>query len=163
MHLNCYCPGCGGGDGNQPCAIAKCSLEHEGIEYCFECSNFPCEKYNKADGFDSFITHKNQLKDIEKAKEIGISEYNKEQSEKVCILKYLLDNYNNGRRKTFFCVAVNLLDLRDLRNLARKLEENSQMDNLSLKEKALYAVGLFNGLAEERKIKIALHRKPKKG
>ena len=24
MHLGGYCPGCGGGDGNQSCAIARC-------------------------------------------------------------------------------------------------------------------------------------------
>ena len=27
MHLGGYCPGCGGGAGNQSCAIARCSLE----------------------------------------------------------------------------------------------------------------------------------------
>lgn len=34
MHLGGYCPGCGGGAGNQGCAIARCSLEHGGVEYC---------------------------------------------------------------------------------------------------------------------------------
>lgn len=36
MHIGNYCPRCGGGDGNQPCRIAVCSLEHK-VEYCFEC------------------------------------------------------------------------------------------------------------------------------
>ena len=26
MHLGGYCPGCGGGAGNQSCTMAKCSL-----------------------------------------------------------------------------------------------------------------------------------------
>ena len=27
MKLDGYCPGCGGGDGNQSCAIARCSIK----------------------------------------------------------------------------------------------------------------------------------------
>ena len=30
MYLGKYCPGCGGGEGNQPCAMARCSLQHPG-------------------------------------------------------------------------------------------------------------------------------------
>ena len=33
MYLGKYCPGCGGGEGNQPCAMARCSLQHPGVEY----------------------------------------------------------------------------------------------------------------------------------
>ena len=28
MFLNKNCPGCGGGEGNQTCKIARCSMEH---------------------------------------------------------------------------------------------------------------------------------------
>jgi len=31
MYLGKYCPGCGGGEGNQPCAMARCSLQHPGV------------------------------------------------------------------------------------------------------------------------------------
>lgn len=68
MHLNKYCPGCGGGEGNQSCKIAKCSLEHDGVEYCFRCREYPCEKYEHIDEFDSFITHSNRKADLKKSK-----------------------------------------------------------------------------------------------
>ena len=45
MHLGSYCPGCGGGAGNQSCALAKCSLEHGGIQFCWECPEYPCPRY----------------------------------------------------------------------------------------------------------------------
>lgn len=32
MHVGGYCPGCGGGEGNQSCAIARCSLGR-GVEF----------------------------------------------------------------------------------------------------------------------------------
>lgn len=31
MHIDGYCPGCGGGAGNQSCRIARCSLEHDNL------------------------------------------------------------------------------------------------------------------------------------
>ena len=43
MFFGKYCGGCG--KGNQSCAIAKCSLEHGKVEYCYECEQYPCEKY----------------------------------------------------------------------------------------------------------------------
>ena len=88
MLLGNYCGGCG--NGNQSCKIAKCSLEHEKIEYCYECRQYPCEKYQYIDEYDSFITHRRRKADLEKARSIGIERYNLEQQEKVKILSYLL-------------------------------------------------------------------------
>ena len=51
MLLGNHCGGCG--NGNQSCKIAKCSLEHGKIEYCYECNNYPCEKHKHIDEYDS--------------------------------------------------------------------------------------------------------------
>ena len=59
MLLGNYCGGCG--NGNQSCKIAKCSLAHGEIEYCYECKQYPCEKYQHIDKYDSFITHLSYL------------------------------------------------------------------------------------------------------
>lgn len=42
-------------------------------------------------------------------KEMGVEVYNYGQMQKLEILKPLLEGYNDGRRKGFFCLAVNLL------------------------------------------------------
>jgi len=59
-----------GGAGNQSCAIAKCSLQHDKVEYCFLCPDFPCPRYEDAEEYVSFITHQRQLRDIKRAQEI---------------------------------------------------------------------------------------------
>ena len=64
MHLGGYCPGCGGGAGNQSCAIAKCSLEHGGVQFCWDCSKYPCSRYAGFDDGDSFVPHRNRQQDI---------------------------------------------------------------------------------------------------
>ena len=137
MFLNKNCPGCGGGEGNQSCKIARCSIEYNGAQYCFQCSEYPCEKYDHIDDFDSFITHRNRKSDMEKAKCLGIDAYNAEQEEKANILEVLLSNYNDGRKKTLFCVAVNLLELQDLQTVLKEIGSNPDMETMTLKEKAL--------------------------
>jgi vacuolar-type H+-ATPase subunit I/STV1 len=162
MKLDNYCPGCGGGAGNQSCVIAKCSLQHGAIEYCYLCSEYPCEKYKGIDEFDSFITHRNQLKDMKKAQRIGIEQYNLELKEKARILKHLLTNYNDGRRKSFFTIAVNLLDLHDLKNIIEQINSKAAYESLTLKEKANVAVIVFQTVAEQKNIVLKLNKKPAK-
>ena len=57
MRLGGHCPGCGGGAGNQSCKLARCALERGGVEYCFQCADYPCQRYQDFDRYDSFLTH----------------------------------------------------------------------------------------------------------
>ena len=159
MHLGNYCPGCGGGAGNQPCAIARCSQKREEVEYCYQCGEYPCAKYEGIDVFDSFIVHRNQLKDLERVKNIGIDAYKSELEEKVEILNYLLNNFNDGRRKNFFCIAINLLELEDVKTVMAQLGTGESLDSMALKEKAVLAVKLFQEMAEKRSIVFKLNKK----
>lgn len=159
MFLNKNCPGCGGGEGNQSCKIAKCSMEHDNVQYCFQCSEYPCEKYNHIDDFDSFITHRNQRSDMEKAKRFGIDAYSTDQVEKAKILEVLLSGYNDGRKKTLFCVAVNLLELQELQTILKEIDCKPDMETLTLKEKSSFVAGLLQDAAEAKNIDLKLHKK----
>ena len=74
--------------------------------------------------------------------EIGEEAYNKEQAEKRRILDRLLAEYNDGRKKTLFCLAVNLLPLEDLRpvfedgDLDLPLQDRVKQMEKRLKEKS---------------------------
>ena len=162
MHLGDYCPGCGGGAGNQPCSISRCSQQHDGVEYCYLCDEFPCEKYNGINTFDSFITHRNQLLDLEKAKIIGIEFYKCELAEKIDILNYLLANFNDGRRKSFFCIAVNLLPLQDVKSVMKQIAVETESSNLTIKEKAALASNLFKAAAANQNIILKYNKKSSK-
>lgn len=157
MRLLGHCGGCG--NGNQSCKIARCSLEQGGIEYCYECTRYPCDKYCHMEEYDSFITHRNRMSDLKKAQDEGIDEYDREQEEKVRILNYLLSNYNDGRRKNFYCVAVNLMELSEIREALDRIKENVQPDLLSEKEKCQYAADVFKEIAGRRNLELKLHKK----
>lgn len=120
MHLGGHCPGCG--EGSQSCRLARCSMDRGGLEYCYECGEYPCEKYEKIDDFDSFITHKHRKRDMEKAKKLGPEAYGAEQREKIRLLEALLAGYNDGRKKTLYCLAVNLLEADEIKQALQTVE-----------------------------------------
>lgn len=155
------CPGCAGKDFltvHPVCGVLSCS-QRRGLEYCFTCEEFPCKKYNDADLWDSFITHKNQFIDMEKAK-ISIDDYKAELNRKVEILENLLANYDDGRRKNFYCIAVNLLDLKDIMFVLKQMEDEIKPDDTK-KQKAVIAVQHFQSIADNRNIELKLRKKQK--
>ncbi len=134
-------------------------MEHGGVEYCCQCREYPCEKYEHIDDFDSFITHRNRRGDLEKVRQFGAEAYNTEQMEKMKILDILLSGYNDGRKKTLFCVAVNLLNLQELKEALREIESRPDVETLTLKEKSAFAAGVLSEIASRRKVDLKLHRK----
>ena len=93
----------------------------------------------------------NQKADLEKMQQIGEDAYNTEQIEKRQILDRLLADYNDGRKKTLFCLAANLLPLDDLRSVF----EDGDL-NLSLKERAVL---MEKRLRENRGVELKLRKK----
>ena len=88
-----------------------------------------------------------------------MEQYNLEQQEKVQILSYLLSHYNDGRRKNFFCVAVNLLELSEIQEAMKQIQSNGELPSLPLKAQALYVTEVFQRIAGRRNIKLKLIKK----
>ena len=74
-------------------------------------------------------------------------------------MEFLLSNCNDGRRKTFFCAAVNLLELPDLRETVRELSEDPALEQMPLKEKSARAVRLLQRAADRQNIEWKLRKK----
>ncbi len=77
------------------------------------------------------------------------------------ILTYLLEKYNDGRRKTFFSLAVNLLELTDIKVTIQAIEEKV-VKSMTIREKAIIAANQFNILALQKGIVLKLNKKPTK-
>ena len=161
MHLGGYCPGCGGGAGNQSCAIARCSLQHGSVQFCWACPEYSCFRYEGFDDGDSFVPHRNRRQDVAQAREVGLEAYLARLEEKRAILDALLAGYNDGRRKTLFHTAVYLLPLEDLLSVMAALASRPELAEQSVKERALAAVELLQEAANRQEISLKLNKKPK--
>jgi hypothetical protein len=153
------CPGCGGEDfhlKHPSCTVITCTQKHDQVDYCFQCSSYPCAKYQNQNNKDSFITYRNALADFEKAKKEGLHQYKLELNQKVEILEYLIHNFNDGRRKNFYCIAVNLLSLTSLKKIFREIQNNinDQMIDQTLKINQI--INLFEKEAERESITLKL-------
>lgn len=163
MRTGGCCPGCGGGAGNQSCAIARCSLQHGGAAFCWECPEYPCSRYDGFDDGDSFLPHRNRRQDIAHARELGMEVYLARLEEKRAILEELLSGYNDGRRKTLFHTAAYLLPLEELRSVMAALNSRPELAGQDRKERALAAAELLQQAADRQGVSLKLNKKPKNG
>lgn len=161
MQVGGYCPGCGGGAGNQSCAIARCSLEQGGLAFCSDCALYPCPRYDGFDAADSFVPHSRRAADLAHAKEMGPDAWLAQLRQKRAILDELLAAWNDGRRKALFCAAAYLLPLEALRRVMDTLAARSDLSAAPVKEKARAAAALLQAEAEQAG--ICLKRNKKKG
>jgi hypothetical protein len=100
------------------------------------------------------------IADSAKAKAIGAKAYREALDAKVKILGRLLENYDDGRRKSFFCIAVNLLDIGDLARALAQIEQES-MPGDAAKTRAALAVRVLQAAADKRGVSLRLRKKPK--
>ena len=121
-------------------------------------NNIHAKKYQHIDKYDSFITHRRRNADLERAQSMGIEQYNAEQQEKIQILSHLLSNYNDGRRKNFFCVAVNLLELSELQEALKQIQSNDELSALPFKAQCSYVVEVLQKIADKKKYRIETYQ-----
>jgi len=105
------CPGCKILSLTISCKLYNCCVKKNHFKTCAECEAFPCEKYDKFFNWDSFVTHRVCLPNIQQIKHQGLTKWLRQQSKKRQALENLLANYNEGRSCSFYCTAVALLPM----------------------------------------------------
>ena len=124
------CPGCCGEgfEHMRPlCPITNCCVKKRGLEICAECVEFPCERYDRESTHkDSFVTHKRMMPNQKLIAEIGLDAFLEQQAERIAFLEDALEHHNNGRNKSYFCLAASLLSINGLKqalSLAKQGED----------------------------------------
>ena len=160
MHIGGWCPGCGGGEGNQGCPRARCARERNILDFCCRCERYPCELYEGMGEYDSFVPTRRVSADLDRAREIGLEAYVRELEEKRAILELLLKEWNDGRKKGFYTVSVYLLELEDLRCAVRQVTSLVTKE-LPQKERAARMTAALQEIAGQRGIVLKLNKKTK--
>ncbi len=79
------CPGCRDLKGACPviksvCETYKCSAK-KGVDFCFECGDFPCEKLNPAKDGADLLPHNLKMYNLACIKNRGVTEFKKRSGE----------------------------------------------------------------------------------
>jgi hypothetical protein len=157
------CTGCKGesrmGAG---CPLITCAVKHKGIEFCWDCDeSSSCERWaaHRAAGRerDSFVSYAALEDNIASVRRIGVEAFIVEQRERDGLLREMLAEFNEGRSKTYFSIAVTVLDAEHLRSALREARLEAAGDSdMRTRSKALHA--RLDAAAVARGIKLALRR-----
>ena len=159
------CPGCCGPDFWQKhpaCGFITCCVKDKRLETCALCGDWEkCEKIAKimdsAKFDDSFISYRPLAANYTFIQENGIEEFARQEMEKIKFLRHLIDNYNDGRSKSFYCTSCQLMPLDKLKE-ALKDAETKIADAADIKEKAKLVRAAISKVADSLQIDLKLRR-----
>ena len=116
------CPGCCGSDffnKHPSCSVITCCVKQKNLEVCAECSEFPCSKFKDAGEYraletSSYPPYRKIMPNLNFIKEHRIKEFVEQQEERIKLLETMIENFDDGRSRSFFCKAAALLNLTSL-------------------------------------------------
>jgi len=156
------CPGCCGPgffNKRKSCPFITCCVKKGNLGGCAQCDEFPCSRFKGRDRRDSFITKQNSLSNIDLVKEVGVEHFLMQQRQRTKLLELMLEEFNEGRSKSFYCLAATLLPIADIEvSLTAAKEEihNDGIDLEAVKTKANILRKFLNSFAVGRGIELRL-------
>lgn len=161
------CPGCGSeyricvG-----CPFITCCVKKKNLETCALCDEKNnCERLdnllNFSREYDSFLSHKQIPKNLEFIKKYGLNVHAQKIKKRAKLLRQMLKLFDDGRSRSFYCVATTLLSIetleRSLNDAKKKVSEEGSKD---LKARAEILKDIINKSAERKKIDLKLRKPP---
>jgi len=159
------CPGCCGQDFFQKhptCRHITCAVKEKVLETCAECADWnTCEKVSRlfrdAERRDSILSYTVIPARFAFIREHGIEEAARIMKSKQKLLKFLLDNYNDGRSRTFYCTSCQLLPPDRLKDAI--MEASGVLNGIvDVKEKTAAMRAAISRLADSMEIDLRLRK-----
>jgi hypothetical protein len=119
------CPGCAGPNffaKHPSCSFITCCIKKNNLEVCAECLTFPCskfksnEEYQKLKESSSFPSSKKIMSNLIFIKDHGIEKFIEQQKVRMKLLKTMIEKFDDGRSRSYFCKASTFIDSRILKS-----------------------------------------------
>ncbi len=133
------CPGCCGPEffnKHPSCSFITCCVKKKNLEVCAECPDFRCPKFKSDEEYQqlkessSYPSYKKVMPNLNFIKEHGIEKFIAQQKKRIRLLETMIDNFDDGRSKSFYCKSATLLDLGDIRDSLGKTIEKTKTDGI---------------------------------
>ncbi len=143
------------------CPFITCAVKRRGLEFCWQCpeqENCPKWRARRESGqaHDSFVCYQKMEDNIEFIKSRGISAFVKSQRTKEALTTALLDEFNEGRSKSFYCVAATVMDIPELKHALEQARRESKGMDIKAKARTLHAI--LDGIARKRGYHLKLRK-----
>jgi len=143
------------------CPFITCAVKKREIEFCWLCmENATCERWKKHQQascqHDSFKCYQKLEDDIAFIREHGLEEYEKQQKTREDFLKEMLEDFNDGRSKSYFCITATVLTISDLEGALSKAKKQSK--GMQPKEKAKVIHSIVDALSKDKGYLLKLRK-----
>ncbi len=94
----------------------------------------------------------------------GVEKFIEQQERRIRLLETMLKSFDDGRSKSFYCIATTLLPITDLETSLDKAERRAKKDDIEsddYKAKSKILKGFLNEFAVEKGIELKLRKKVK--
>ena len=110
---------------------------------------------------DSFVTKQKSLSNLDLVREGGLEKFISQQGQRIRLLEAMLVEFNEGRSKSFYCLAAALLPTADLEASLGEAEQeirNNSTGPDDAKARASILRRFLNSHAGERGIELRLRK-----
>ena len=99
-----------------------------------QCDEFPCSKFaswlDKCTMEDSFLTHQKIKSNLYFIKQQGLKRFLEQQRKRIKLLERMLNDFDDGRSKSFYCIATTLLPVTELKALLGEAERKIKVEKV---------------------------------
>lgn len=143
------------------CRFITCAVKHKGVDFCWDCrESKTCEKWKKLressiehDSFKCYQPLENDLNFIEK---YGIEKFDEQQRIREQLLTEMLREFNEGRSKSYYCIAATVMKIEELQNALNQARKDSTGLDKKAKSKLLHS--MFDTIARENSYYLKLRK-----
>ncbi|AGB49257.1 hypothetical protein Metho_1019 [Methanomethylovorans hollandica DSM 15978] len=127
------------------CPFITCAIKKKGIEFCWDCKeSATCAKWKKhrdaGKKRDSFKCYQKLEDDIAFIQKNGVDDFEKSQKARERLLKEMLQEFNEGRSKSYYCIASTVLEIGELKEALHRAKNGSYGLNIKDRSKLLHSL-----------------------
>jgi hypothetical protein len=143
------------------CPFITCAVKKKEIEFCWDCAeSTSCEKWARHRELgkvrDSFKCYQKLESDISFIQSQGVVAFEKLQTAREQILKEMLNQYNEGRSKSYYCIAATILEIDELENIISNAKVLS--DGMNIKDRSKVLHSLIDSVAKDKNYHLKLRK-----
>jgi hypothetical protein len=156
------CAGCkSSGRMSVGCPFITCAVKKKGVEFCWQCTESgTCERWMKhreaGKRHDSFKCYQKLEDDIAFIRQYGVERFEEQQKIREHLLKEMLQDFNDGRSKSYYCIAATVLKIDELQDILTKARNQSK--GMQLKEKAKVMHSMLELISKDKGYLLKLRK-----
>ena len=144
------------------CPFITCALKKKGVEFCWECEQSDnCGKWRIHREFsrtsDTFKCYQKLESDIIFIKKNSVVNFDKLQKTREVFLKEMLQDFNDGQSKNYYCVAATVLEIKELEDALIETKKTSRGLDAKGKSKNLHAI--LDKIAQRKNYTLKLRKR----